>query len=144
MILGYDEQGHCPMLENGSCSIYDQRPRTCRSYDCRIFPATDLKLTDQAKSAILEQTQRWKFTLDDSHDLEKQAAVQKAAIFIQDHVHLFPQGATPGTTTHIALMAIKVYELFLPRDRQTQGDEELINSILEFKPKAEPPCCTST
>ena len=27
---------------DGRCSIYEHRPRTCRTYDCRIFPATGL------------------------------------------------------------------------------------------------------
>ena len=30
--MGYDERGHCPMLVDGDCSIYDHRPRTCRMY----------------------------------------------------------------------------------------------------------------
>jgi len=30
VLLGYDERGHCPMLVDGACSIYEHRPRTCR------------------------------------------------------------------------------------------------------------------
>ena len=30
------------MLVDGRCSIYEHRPRTCRTYDCRIFTATGL------------------------------------------------------------------------------------------------------
>src|SRR5437868_3481590 len=29
MLMGYDERGHCPMLIEGKCSIYEHRPRTC-------------------------------------------------------------------------------------------------------------------
>src|ERR1044072_724626 len=36
----YDERAHCRMLVDGRCSIYEHRPRTCRTYDCRIFAAT--------------------------------------------------------------------------------------------------------
>ena len=39
VLLGYDERGHCPMLVDGACSIYAHRPRTCRTYDCRVFAA---------------------------------------------------------------------------------------------------------
>ena len=39
VLMGYDENGHCPMLVDGACSIYEHRPRTCRTYDCRVFPA---------------------------------------------------------------------------------------------------------
>ena len=41
-LMGYDENGHCPMLVDATCSIYADRPRTCRTYDCRIFPAADI------------------------------------------------------------------------------------------------------
>ena len=37
LLLGYDERGHCPMLVDDRCSIYDHRPRACRTYDCRVF-----------------------------------------------------------------------------------------------------------
>lgn len=47
VVLGYDENGHCPMLVDGACSIYAHRPRTCRTYDCRIFPATGIDLGDE-------------------------------------------------------------------------------------------------
>src|SRR6187399_1589388 len=43
VVLGYDERGHCPMLVDGACSIYEHRPRTCRTYDCRVFPAAGLE-----------------------------------------------------------------------------------------------------
>jgi Fe-S-cluster containining protein len=42
VLLGYDERGHCPMLVDGACSIYADRPRTCRTYDCRVFPAAGI------------------------------------------------------------------------------------------------------
>ncbi|MGI9120662.1 MAG: YkgJ family cysteine cluster protein, partial [Acidimicrobiales bacterium] len=48
-LLGYDEQGHCPMLVDNRCSIYEHRPRTCRTYDCRIFPAAGLEPDDDDK-----------------------------------------------------------------------------------------------
>ena len=49
VLLGYDERGHCPMLVDGACSIYAHRPRTCRIYDCRVFPATGVEIDDPAQ-----------------------------------------------------------------------------------------------
>lgn len=46
-LLGYDERGHCPMLVAGACSIYDARPRACRTYDCRVFTVTGIEPVDQ-------------------------------------------------------------------------------------------------
>jgi hypothetical protein len=61
-VLGYDEHGHCPMLVDGDCSIYEHRPRACRTYDCRIFAVTDV-VPDQP--AIAERVHDWEFDVDD-------------------------------------------------------------------------------
>ena len=66
VVLGYDERGHCPMLVDGACSIYDHRPRTCRTYDCRVFAATGIEPDD--KPAIARQVRRWRFDDDDDDD----------------------------------------------------------------------------
>jgi Fe-S-cluster containining protein len=61
-VMGYDERGHCPMLVDGDCSIYDHRPRTCRMYDCRIFAVTDVE-PDQPE--IATRVHDWQFEIDD-------------------------------------------------------------------------------
>ena len=54
--MGYDERGHCPMLVDGDCSIYEHRPRTCRTYDCRVFAGHRRRRPDQP--AIAERVRR--------------------------------------------------------------------------------------
>src|SRR6185295_19764588 len=49
VLLGYDEQGHCPMLIDDTCSIYEHRPRTCRTYDCRVLAAAGVGIDEGAK-----------------------------------------------------------------------------------------------
>ena len=61
VLMGYDERGHCPMFVAGRCSIYEHRPRTCRTYDCRVFAATGV---DAAKPAIAERAAQWRFEGD--------------------------------------------------------------------------------
>lgn len=61
-VMGYDERGHCPMLIDGDCSIYEHRPRACRTYDCRVFTATGVT-PDQP--AIAERAAEWVFDVDD-------------------------------------------------------------------------------
>ena len=61
-VLGYDERGHCPMLVDGACSIYDHRPRTCRTYDCRVFAAAGLEPDDDRKVEITARVRRWRFS----------------------------------------------------------------------------------
>lgn len=67
VVLGYDERGHCPMLRDGACSIYEHRPRTCRTYDCRVFPATGV---DADEDAIATRARRWRFDIDDERRWE--------------------------------------------------------------------------
>lgn len=68
LLMGYDEQGCCPMLVEGRCSIYEHRPLACRQYDCRVFTATGV-VPD--KPLIRSQIVRWRFEIDDSERLEK-------------------------------------------------------------------------
>jgi hypothetical protein len=61
VVLGYDERGHCPMLADGGCSIYAVRPRACRTYDCRVFPASGL---EPDAPAVADRARRWRITFD--------------------------------------------------------------------------------
>lgn len=72
MVLGYDEQGRCPMLGDAGCRIYEHRPRTCRVYDCRVFAATEVT-PDQP--LIAEQAGRWRFSTPGDRDLAAAAAL---------------------------------------------------------------------
>jgi hypothetical protein len=78
VVLGYDERGHCPMLVDNRCSIYEHRPRTCRTYDCRIFPAAGIAV-DGDKPLIARQVARWRFSFRSDADRTGYKAVQAAA-----------------------------------------------------------------
>ena len=60
-VMGYNDQGHCPMLRDDRCSIYMDRPQTCRAYDCRIFTASDMQPGETDKALVSERTARWVF-----------------------------------------------------------------------------------
>ena len=55
MLMGYDDTGHCLMFANGGCSIYQHRPETCRTYDCRVFTAAGMKAGGDDKCVINER-----------------------------------------------------------------------------------------
>jgi Fe-S-cluster containining protein len=80
-VLGYDERGWCPMLVDGGCSIYEHRPRACRTYDCRIFAATGIDV-DEAQSEIGARVRRWTFSFDTDEDSALRDAVRAAAQFV--------------------------------------------------------------
>jgi Fe-S-cluster containining protein len=77
VVLGYDEQGRCPMLVDDRCSIYEDRPRTCRTYDCRVFAATGLD-PGEGKEAVAERARRWRFDYPTDTDRQDQEAVLRS------------------------------------------------------------------
>ncbi len=120
LLLGYDERGHCPMLVEGLCSIYEHRPRTCRTYDCRVFPAAGLALEgDPAKAAIADRARQWDFDHLTDRDQVEHQAVQAAARFLDARRNELPESAVPANTTQLAALAIEIHGLFLERDPKT-------------------------
>jgi Fe-S-cluster containining protein len=116
VLLGYDERGHCPMLVDGRCSIYEHRPRTCRTYDCRVFAATGLSIDDDDKVSIARRAERWEFSFPTPADRTQHDAVVAAATFLREHGE---QLAPTANTTQLAGMAIDAHDAFLRRDEST-------------------------
>ena len=118
VVLPHDERGRCPMLgEDGSCTIYDHRPRTCRVYDCRVFAAAGV---DADREAITRQSRRWRFTYPASEDGEEHEAVRAAARFLRDHAAAFTAGFVPDAP-RLAVLAVASCHLFLGRERLERG-----------------------
>jgi hypothetical protein len=109
-VLGYDERGHCPMLVDGACSIYANRPRTCRTYDCRVFPAAGVELDDDAQAAIAERARRWRFDLSTEADRTLHAAVRAAASHVRD------RDGPATNATQRAVLAVELHEAFVASD----------------------------
>jgi Fe-S-cluster containining protein len=65
VLMGYDERGRCPMLGDTGCTIYAHRPRTCRTYDCRVFAAAGVYPEEADKAAIAERARLWEFSYVD-------------------------------------------------------------------------------
>jgi Predicted Fe-S-cluster oxidoreductase len=121
VLMGYDERGHCPMLRDDACSIYEDRPRTCRTYDCRIFPASAVALTDEEKISIAQRSRRWTFTYATDADRVRHAATRAAATYLREHSECFPDGAVPSNATQLAVLAVEIHDVFLHRDEPTGG-----------------------
>ena len=89
VVLGYDEQGHCPMLVDDKCSIYEHRPRACRTYDCRVFAAAGL-VVDDDKPLIGERVARWKFSYPTPADRACYEAIRAEARKLGDDTDTLP------------------------------------------------------
>ncbi|HWL61166.1 MAG TPA: YkgJ family cysteine cluster protein [Steroidobacteraceae bacterium] len=108
----YREDGTCPMLESGRCAIYADRPQTCRDYDCRIYAAAGL-IPDGPRPVIQDRVREWRFVFADAAAAGRAAAVRRAAEFIRANAHLFPPAARAHSATAVAVMAVKVHEVFM-------------------------------
>ncbi|HEY8547256.1 MAG TPA: YkgJ family cysteine cluster protein, partial [Acidimicrobiales bacterium] len=99
VLLGYDERGRCPMLTDAGCSIYEHRPRTCRTYDCRVFPAAGVVPDD--KPRVAERAARWRFGYGTPGDEWRHAAVRATAAELR--------GDATMSTTEVAVRAVSAH-----------------------------------
>lgn len=141
-VMGYDDRGRCPMLGDSGCTIYDARPRTCRTYDCRVFPATGVAV-ELSKPRIAERAARWRFRQGsearaaDVRDgaspravtevgatgtsaaavgragVDRVDAARAAAAFLADHPELWPPEIGAPPPTQMAVIALEIHEAFL-------------------------------
>jgi hypothetical protein len=114
VILGYDEHGRCPMLIDGRCSIYAHRPRTCRTYDCRVLSAAGVDVSSD-KPLVAGRADRWRFSYPDTIDRTAHDAVRAAARFLQDEGDTLSPGTIPTSPTQRAVLAVEIHRAFLHR-----------------------------
>jgi Fe-S-cluster containining protein len=111
VVLGYDQDGRCPMLGDHGCTIYQQRPRACRTYDCRVFAATATDITaDESKRAIAERVRQWQFSFPTEADAVAHASVRRAADHLREHAGELPSDVAPRNATELAVDAIVVHD----------------------------------
>ena len=128
VLMGYDERGRCPMLTNDGCSVYEHRPRTCRTYDCRVFAAAGVEPNDDDlrrgglprddlpgddRADIAARARRWRFDFPAEADRTEHGAVRAAAEFISQHGELLGEGVGPIGASPLAVLAVELHGLFL-------------------------------
>jgi Fe-S-cluster containining protein len=139
-VMGYNKHGHCPMLIDDRCSIYFERPQTCRAYDCRIFSAAGMEPGETDKALVSERTQHWAFSYASEKNRQQHAAVQTAAAWLrsaqQDTNSKLPEGFIPSNSTQLAVLALQIHSLFAtsqePVDTTTQ---EFANRAVALAPR---------
>lgn len=97
--IRHDASGRCSQLGAAGCAVYAHRPRACRTYDCRIFPATGVR---PDKPLIAAAAGRWRFSYDSPASRQRHEDVRTAAVVLG-----FPGGLTaPASPTQQALGAL--------------------------------------
>jgi Fe-S-cluster containining protein len=131
--MQHRDDGTCPMLEAGRCSIYADRPQTCRDYDCRIYTATGL-LPDGERPVIRERVLEWRFDCIDREENVQRDALQRAARFIREHANLFPPALRAQSAAAAAVLAVKTWPVFANEKGDRPADpspDELVRRVLE-------------
>jgi hypothetical protein len=132
-LMGYQANGHCLMLKGGDCSIYSDRPETCRSYDCRVFAAAGMDAGPD-KPVINQRVARWAFEFPSERDVEEQRAVKAAASYLRQHPVRFAGGHVPSRPTEVAVLAVKAYTVFLhPPARDEEIRAAIVRAVREFE-----------
>lgn len=139
VLLGYDEHGHCPMLAEDACSIYEHRPLTCRSYDCRVFAATGVAPASADGSPVAKHARRWQFSHPTERDDREHAAVRAAGKFLTQREGTFGARVLPEGATQLAVLALKVHAVFAGcsdapgSGRPTARDREVAAAVVEAR-----------
>jgi len=110
LLLGYTEEGACPVLVGGRCTVYEDRPLVCRTYDCRLYAATGVQ-PDRAE--IAGQVRRWRFEYPHAEDRERQEAVLAAVHFIRETSACLPSEAARRQPIRLATLAVVTHGMFL-------------------------------
>ncbi len=111
LLLDCTEAGACPLLVEGLCTIYEDRPLVCRTYDCRLYAATGVEAD---RPEIAEKVRRWAFSYPAQEDRERQDAVLAAVRFIRETPASLPGEAARRQAIRVATLAVVTHELFLP------------------------------
>jgi Fe-S-cluster containining protein len=130
MLMGFSPDGLCPMLVESRCSIYQQRPRSCQDYDCRVFAAAGIDAGGEDKAVINQRVRAWQYTYTSEADTRAHSAVRAAAAFVQTYAADFPGGRVPTAPSDIAVLAIKVYTVFLEAGIEARSAVEIANAIV--------------
>jgi Fe-S-cluster containining protein len=122
VLMGYNDQGQCPMLVDNQCSIYEDRPQTCRDYDCRIFTATGISVDQQTQPEIAQRVQEWVFNFESIESREEDRILKEAAAFLEKNRELFPPWSIPSNPVQLAVLAVNIYRLFSDLTAQRRQD----------------------
>ncbi len=114
-VLGYDQAGRCPMLQESGCRIYADRPGTCRTYDCRIFAATGIAEAAPAKADVTARARRWQFSYRNDKSRSSHRLLKLGTRVLVDLQQGEGASTLPRSATQIAMLAVQLHDCFQAR-----------------------------
>jgi len=109
LVMVHNERGECPMRIGGECSIYEDRPLTCRDYDCRMFTATGIAVDAAGQPEIAQRVGEWEFRYETAEAAGEHAMLRRAAAFLQDQRDSFPVASLPNQPGPLAALVVRVW-----------------------------------
>ena len=94
------------MFIDDRCSIYTDRPRACRVYDCRVFAASDAYPEEPEKSGVATTARRWVFSYRADSDRRRHQAVRDRARALRAPVERSPRSFGTPSATDVAIRTI--------------------------------------
>jgi hypothetical protein len=91
------------MLVEARCSIYEDRPRACRAYDCRVFAATGVVPDEAGKEAVAARVAEWRFSVSRPADQARLDALRAAGDLVSGQVST---AGLPSTARALAALAV--------------------------------------
>ena len=115
VLLGYDERGHCPMLIDGGCSIYEHRPAHLSHLRLPGLPGRRGRRPTTDKVVDRRAGRRWRFSFPPTTIERTHEAVRDAAVYLRTHRDELNPDTVPTNPTHVAVLAVEVHDLFRSR-----------------------------
>jgi hypothetical protein len=120
------------MLADNKCSIYEYPPRTCRTYDWRVFAATGVPVGRRTQAEIAERAKAWVFHYESEESREEHTLCRsKRLLFLRKNRDLFPPGLLPTHPAELAALAVRIYKLFAETKAASHGPSALPDAIVQ-------------
>jgi Fe-S-cluster containining protein len=128
-LMGYDAKGRCPMLGESGCTIYADRPRACRVYDCRVFAATGVVPDEPGRAQVAARAAGWRFAVESPEEQLRWNALHEAARVVAS----LPEGRGRGSTA-VALAALRIHGLFIEDGQVVAPSTDRLRAELSAPP----------
>lgn len=111
--MGYRDDGRCPLLADGRCTVYARRPATCRDFDCRLFAAAGIESAGPGKGLIDARIRSWRFHYADAAARRRHEAIRRTAAFLTGPARRVPGHRLPDSPVALAGIALKGHGAYL-------------------------------
>jgi hypothetical protein len=119
------------MLTRGGCSVYAQRPQTCRDFDCRLFAAAGILSAGDDKPLINARIAAWRFTYQTATDKTIHEAIRSTARFLRAASAEPNTPRLPTSPIAIAGLAFKAHAVFLEEGHASLSPTALLARVIE-------------